>query len=76
VEFEPNRRIVRRTIGGIERTFHSTFDAQDRKTRLTVAIECKAPVPVLGGLAEGVISKLIERESDTLVANIKDRVEA
>lgn len=73
--YEPNRRIVSETKGGIQSKFVWSFTPEGGSTKLHVDIEYIVPVPVLGKLAEGVIVKMNEREADTLVANIKDRME-
>lgn len=73
--YEQNRRIISETKGGIQSKFVWSFTPEGDGTKLHVSIEYTVPMPVLGKLAEGVIVKMNEREADTLVANIKDRME-
>ena len=72
----PNERIVDRTFGGIGRTITWTLHAADGVTKLDFEGEHEVPVPVVGKLAERVIAKTNEREIDSQLANLKDRLEA
>lgn len=75
-EYVANQRIVTKGTGGVASTFVWEFLPEGEGTKLNVSIEYIVPVPVLGKLAEGLIVKLNEREADTLMANLKDRLEA
>ena len=75
-EFVENERIVTKSTGGIESTFTYQYKPEGEGTRLSVDMEYKVPVPVLGKLAEALIIKLNEREADSTLANLKDRLEA
>lgn len=76
VEHVPNKRSVVKSEGGVESTFIYRYEPEGEGTRLTLELEYKVPVPVLGKLAESFILKTNEREADTVMANIKDRLEA
>ena len=71
----PNQLVVTRSKKGIESTFKWTYKPEAGGTRLTVEVEYIIPVPLLGKLAEAVIVKLNEHEADTLLANLKARME-
>jgi hypothetical protein len=43
---------------------------------MTTLTEYKIPVPLLGKVAEAFIVKMNENESDTILANLKARLEA
>jgi carbon monoxide dehydrogenase subunit G len=75
-EYVANQRIVTKSTGAVESSFVWDFLPEGEGTKLNVSIEYTVPVPVLGKLAEGLIVKMNEREADTLVANLKDRLEA
>ncbi len=75
-EYVPNQRIVVRDKGGIETTRTTTFQPEDGGTRLTAEAEYTIPVPVLGKLAEAFVLKLNEHEAETLLANLKARMES
>jgi uncharacterized membrane protein len=72
----PEKRIVVETKGGIESTW--TFKLEPRKdiTVLDLDIDYKIPVPVLGKLAEKVLLKRNERETEMSLTNIKEKLEA
>jgi carbon monoxide dehydrogenase subunit G len=76
IEYVANQRIVTKSTGAVESKFVWEFLPEGEGTKLNVSIEYTVPVPVLGKLAEGLIVKMNEREADTLVANLKDRIEA
>jgi carbon monoxide dehydrogenase subunit G len=75
-EYVVNQRIATKSTGAVESAFLWEFLPEGEGTKLNVSIEYTVPVPVLGKLAEGLIVKMNEREADTLVANLKDRLEA
>ena len=75
-EFVENERIVTKSSGGVESTFTYTYKPEGEGTRLTMELEYVVPVPVIGKLAEGFILKTNEREADTVMGNLKGRLEA
>jgi uncharacterized membrane protein len=76
VEQIPNQRTVTRSTKGIETHFVWTYEPENGGTKLTVEIEYKVPVPLLGNLAEALIVKQNEQEAATLLANLKAKMEA
>lgn len=74
-EYEPNKRY--RTISkvGINSDFLFIFEPKDGRTLLELNIEYEIPVPVLGKLAENVIHKRNERETEMSLQSIKEMVE-
>jgi uncharacterized membrane protein len=75
LEWVENRRVVSKTIGGIDSTFVWTYAPEEDGTRVTVEIEYTIPIPVLGKLAEALVVKMNENDVDALLANLKDRME-
>ena len=75
-EFVPNERIVSISTGGIESTFTWTYEPEGGGTKVTALVEYKIPIPLLGKVAEAFIVKMNENESDTVLANLKARLEA
>ena len=71
----PNQRTVGRSKGGIESTVTWTFQSQDTGTRVSFEAEYTVPVPLLGKLAEAFIVRANEHEAETILANLKDRME-
>lgn len=76
VKVVPNQLVITQTTGGISSRFEWTYNVQDSETTLEVEVEYTIPIPVLGKFAEAVVVRLNEREAETLLANIKDRMEA
>lgn len=76
VEWVQNKRLVFESKGGIESTFIYDYEPEGEWTRLNMEVEYKVPVPVLGKLAESIILKTNEREAETVLANLKDILEA
>ncbi|HUF01493.1 MAG TPA: hypothetical protein VMN35_03630 [Gaiellaceae bacterium] len=64
-----------KATGQIPATFDYRFTAENGWTRVDVKTECEIPQGVLGKLAEPFVRKLNEREADTFLANLKDRLE-
>ena len=74
-EFVLNQRTVSKTIGGIDGLTTLTYETVQGGTRVTLEMEYSVPIPVVGKLAEAVILKLNDQEGDTLLANLKTRME-
>ena len=74
-EVVPNERTVSISTGGIESTITWTYEPEDGGTKLTTLAEYKIPV-LLGKIAEAFIVKMNENEGDTVLANLKARMEA
>lgn len=75
-EIIPCEHVITKSVGGIPSTFVWTYKPTDGKTQLTVQVEYTVPVPLLGKLAAAFITKQNEQEMDTLLANLKARMEA
>ncbi len=74
-EFVKNQRIVSKTGGGVSSTFIWTYQAEDGDTRVSVSVDYTTPGAVLGKLAEPIVHKMNEREAETVLANLKARME-
>ena len=75
-EFVVNERTVSESTVGIESTITWLFQPEDGGTKMTTIADYKVPVPLLGKLAESFIVKFNENESETILANLKARMEA
>lgn len=75
VEFEPDRHLVTKASGQIPATFDYKFTPVEGKTKVEVRTEYEIPQTLLGKLEEPFVRRLNEREADTFLANLKDRVE-
>ena len=74
-EYVVNERSVAQSTG-IDSTITWTYKSEDGGTKMTALTEYKIPVPLLGKMAEAFIVKMNENESDTILANLKARLEA
>jgi len=75
IEFVPERHFVSKATGQIPAKFDYTFTSQNGVTKVDVKTEYEVPKGLLGKFAEPFILKLNEREADTFLANLKDRLE-
>ena len=75
VEYVDNERTVSQSTG-IDSTITWSYEPVAGGTKLTTLTEYKIPVPLLGKVAEAFIVKMNENESETILANLKARLEA
>lgn len=75
VELVPNEHVTLVSKGGIESSISWIFTPVSSGTELMMRTEYKVPVPVLGRLAENLIIKQNERETDAIMTNIKALLE-
>ena len=71
----PNERIVSKTKGGVESTQTWVLQPEAGGTKVSFVVEYTVPVPVIGKIAEVIIVKMNDREADSLLANLKLRME-
>ncbi|MFC1941352.1 SRPBCC family protein [Chloroflexota bacterium] len=69
----PNQYFVIEVKGGIRSTITWTFRSRRDITRVTLTIEYKVPIPLLGKLAEAIIVKMNDQEGDLIMANLQAR---
>jgi uncharacterized membrane protein len=75
VEVVDNERTVAKSTG-IDSTITWAYEPIEGGTKMTTLTEYKIPVPLLGKVAEAFIVKMNENESNTILANLKARLEA
>ena len=71
-----NQRIVSKTEGGIESETTWEFQPENGDTKVIFKGEYTVPIPLIGKLAEVFIVKQNENEAETILANLKARMEA
>jgi uncharacterized membrane protein len=76
IEYVLNQRTFNKSQGGVQATQTFTYQPEAGGTKMTWEIEYTVPVPLLGKLAEAVIVKMNERESELVLSNLKARMEA
>jgi uncharacterized membrane protein len=72
-EIAPNQWFVIKTKGGVRSTITWTFRSRENITRVTLTIDYKVPIPLLGKLAEAIIVKMNEQEADLIMSNLQAR---
>jgi uncharacterized membrane protein len=76
VDYSENKRIGLKTTGGVRSTWNWAFSGAGDKTEIELTIEYTVPVPVLGKLAEKLVTRQNGREATLAMANIKSRMES
>jgi uncharacterized membrane protein len=74
VEMVKNQRQVTRSVKGIPNTFRWLYESRAGETIVTLEVDYE--VPLLGRLATGVVGRVNEREAETLLNNLKRKMEA
>ena len=72
-EIVTNKFLVIVTKDGISSILTWAFRSQANRTRVTLTVKYKMPIPLLGKLAEAVIKKMNEQELAFMLANLKAR---
>jgi len=75
-EYAKDRQIAYQNQSGIASRFIWTYMPEEQGTKLGVNIDYTIPGAAISRLAEPVILKMNEHEVDTLLANLKVRLEA
>jgi len=76
-EAQPGKIARIRNEGGIPSTFLWTYEGLDGAgTRLTLDVQYTIPAPVIGKIAEALVARINERDADTMLAHLKDVMEA
>lgn len=75
-EFIPNQRVVTKTAEGIESEIIWEFQSEGEATKVTFKGEYTVPIPLIGKMAEAFIVKQNSNEAETILANLKARMEA
>jgi uncharacterized membrane protein len=71
----PNERVVVESKGGVTSALTYKFTSNQGGTKVDVESEYTIPVPVLGRLAEKLVLKRNQRETQMSMENIKERME-
>lgn len=74
-EFVVNKHNVTQSTKGIESKFVWDYETVKEGTQLTVEVEYKVPIPLIGKIAEAFLTKQNDREADLLLENLKNKME-
>jgi uncharacterized membrane protein len=75
-ELVPNKRIGFKTSGAVASEWLMVIDAKEGGTEVELNIEYTIPVPVLGKVAEKIVLKRNEKETDLAMENIRMTLES
>lgn len=75
-EAQLNRRVVTKNEKGIPSTFRWDYTAEDGKTKVDLDVEYTLPNKLLDKLAAPFIEKVNDREAETILRNLKERMES
>jgi uncharacterized membrane protein len=73
--FEKNKRVAMKSETGIPSKFDYVYESAGNKTRLTMNVEYTVPGQVLGKLAASIVNRINEHEAETVLQNLKVRME-
>ncbi len=76
LEVQRDRLRLVRNASGIPSTFRWSFEPRAEGTDFGLEVEYEMPGQLLGRLAAPFLRRLNDREADTLVHNLKERMEA
>lgn len=75
VEAVPNNHVVLKNEKGIPSTFDWHYAKKDGGTEISVDIDYTLPGALMDRLAKPFLTRLNEHEAETLLTNLKDRME-
>jgi uncharacterized protein YndB with AHSA1/START domain len=75
IEFENNRKLTAKNEKGIPSTFRWTYAGENGGVRVAVEVDYTLPNAVLDKFAEPFLRRLNEREAETVLENLKLRME-
>ncbi|MEJ2738050.1 MAG: SRPBCC family protein [Anaerolineae bacterium] len=76
IEYLPNQRTITDNKGGVPGIITWTYEPEGGGTKVTFEAEYTVNVPLLRRLAESFLVKVNEQEAETVLANVKAKVEA
>jgi uncharacterized membrane protein len=75
IEFTQNKSHSSESKGGIQSQFNWHYEETEGKTQVKVHSKYSIPLPLVGKMAEKILSKLNEHEAEVTLANLKTRME-
>jgi uncharacterized membrane protein len=73
--FEKNKRVVLKSETGIPNNIDYVYESVGNKTRLSMNVDYTVPGQVLGKLAAPIVNRINEHEAETVLQNLKVRME-
>lgn len=75
IEYIQNKHVTTKSTKGLESRFDFEYSDKGGKTEVDMAVEYTVPVPLVKKLAEQIVGKINEHEAETMLANLKVRME-
>ena len=69
----PNKSFAIRTKGGIHSVLKWTFRTRDNRTRITLTVDYKIPIPLLGKITETIVMIMNKQELSLMMSNLRAR---
>ena len=76
VQHVPNALSVTQSIGTIGSTWTFNIEPHEEGTSLTIEVEYRVPIPVLGKIAEHLVVRRDARNLEMSLANVKEMLES
>lgn len=71
IDIAPNQYFTIKTKGNVDSTITCTIRSMDSQTRVTLTIDYRVPLVLLGWLAGRISVKMNEQEAQLILANLR-----
>ncbi len=71
IDIVPNLRLTSKNTGSINSLVTWTFRSTDLKTTVTLSADYQIPSPILDRFTESILIKMIEKESELILFNLR-----
>ena len=74
-DIHPNCWFTSNTRGAVESTITWTFRSKENQTRVTLTVDYRVPLTVIGRLTEIIIIKMNDKEAELVLDNLRIKLE-
>jgi carbon monoxide dehydrogenase subunit G len=74
-DIHPNCWFTANTRGAVESTITWTFRSKEDKTRVTLTIDYRVPLTIIGRLTEIIITRMNDKEAELVLDNLRSKLE-
>jgi uncharacterized protein YndB with AHSA1/START domain len=75
VDIHPNCWFTSATRGAVESIITWTFRSKENQTRVTLTVDYRVPLTVIGRLTEIIITKMNDKEAELVLDNLRTKLE-
>jgi uncharacterized membrane protein len=75
VEFVENKHVASKSEGAIPSRFDWDFSGKDGMTEISLKVDYQLPAGAVGKLTEPILTRINEREADSMLDNLKSTLE-